>query len=280
MQQTVQQRAVVASDWRFAACLVLGILNSGVALFNIVTWAWFTNFQYFDTTSALSIFLPLSVGVFSLFWALRFRALNLRRQAAANGDPAVPLALRQPVPNGAALPLPFTVRLIPRRGPSYILGSIAGAILLPICFGYLFQSLANPDDSFFITNIIFSIIFFSIAIGFAILLAIILIRYGYNKITATEAGLTIQERTTIRFIPWNEARLFAITRGIKRTGTPTFYELSSATTFGTPLLWLHPNTLIPPNMKPALPFDEYDGQMEALLSLIAAKTGLPLYDLR
>ena len=31
---------------------------------------------------------------------------------------------------------------------------------------------------------------------------------------------------------------------------------------------------------PMVPFEEYDRQMERFLSLIAARTGLPLYDLR
>ena len=29
-----------------------------------------------------------------------------------------------------------------------------------------------------------------------------------------------------------------------------------------------------------IPYDEYNRQLQALLSLVAAKTGLPLYDLR
>jgi hypothetical protein len=32
--------------------------------------------------------------------------------------------------------------------------------------------------------------------------------------------------------------------------------------------------------KPTVPFEEYDRQMDALVSLIVEKTGLPLYDLR
>ena len=34
------------------------------------------------------------------------------------------------------------------------------------------------------------------------------------------------------------------------------------------------------NHKPSIPFNEYEQQMDALLSVIAAKTNLPLYDLR
>jgi hypothetical protein len=73
-------------------------------------------------------------------------------------------------------------------------------------------------------------------------------------------------------------RLFAI-RGRGKQGTPaTRYELA---TERWAVEWRRLRHVRWYSFEqPEFPFDEYDRQMEALLSLLAAKTGLPLYDLR
>lgn len=82
----------------------------------------------------------------------------------------------------------------------------------------------------------------------------------------------------LRTIKWSEARLFAIYPSRKPSDLPRYYELSGKDAI---VRWrrMRPDAPFRFTKKPAS-FDEYDRQMEALLSLIAAKTGLPLYDLR
>ena len=85
-------------------------------------------------------------------------------------------------------------------------------------------------------------------------------------------------------IRWRNARLFATcpcNLWEKRAYAPTIYELAGPNTV---VRWERLRRKMPFTFawlcKPSIPFDEYDQQMDALLSVIAAKTGLPLYDLR
>ena len=78
---------------------------------------------------------------------------------------------------------------------------------------------------------------------------------------------------------WSEARLFAI-RGADKLGSPALeYELASATKV---LTWRHlrHSRRWWSFYKPPLSFEEYEQQMAHLLEFIAAKTNLPLYDVR
>lgn len=269
---------MVASDYRYGVFLWLGVMMSAFGLLAIGSWA-LDGFKSLDASASLLPLLFLAEGMLLLLMGWRFKALNLHRQAAASGALTVPLAAEQPIPNEEALALPITVRLTGWRGRSLAVGGVVGLAFLLLTFWLLFfNGLAGQGQIENSLTIILVILTFGFAAGFAILVSVTLM-HQYCEITATEEGLTIQQRQITYHIPWHEARLFAITRGIKRTGPPVFYELSSAATFA-PLIWLHRNTLFLPNLKPALPFDEYERQMEALLSVIAAKTGLQLYDLR
>lgn len=62
---------------------------------------------------------------------------------------------------------------------------------------------------------------------------------------------------------------------------PINYELSGAYEI---LRWPHVRQTMPfafsKLVKPAIPLEQYNRQMDALLSIITAKTNLPLYDLR
>jgi hypothetical protein len=269
---------MVASDYRYGVFLWLGVMMSAFGLLAIGSWA-LDGFKSLDASASLLPLLFLAEGMLLLLMGWRFKAFNRRRQAAAGGDPSVPLAAEQPIPNEEALALPITVRLTGWRGRSLAVGGVVGLAFLLLTFWLPFINgpigQGQTGSTFVIVLSLFS---FGFALGFAILVSVHFMRQ-YCEITATAEGLTIQQRQITYHIPWHEARLFAITRGIKRTGSPVFYELSSAATFA-PLIRLRRNTLFPSNLKPALPFDEYERQREALLSVIAAKTGLPLYDLR
>lgn len=272
---------MVASDDRYGLFLSFGIMTSIFAALSAGEQA-LNGFQHFD---GLTVLFPFFLSLLFLLSAWHFRKLNRRRQAATRGDLSVPLAAEQPTSNEAALPLPITITLMASRGRSYAIGGCFGLLILLsgllLTFWDLFISSppdqGQPGAGF---TIIFLLIFiFGLALGLAILTSITLRRSAY-KITATEEGLTVQQSWMTFNTRWREARLFAIIPTIKRTGQPNAYELSSIAAF-TPLPRWRPHSLSLFSLfKPALPFDEYDRQMDALLSLIAAKTGLSLYDLR
>ena len=81
-------------------------------------------------------------------------------------------------------------------------------------------------------------------------------------------------------IKWDEARRFARypTFGDRKSKRTITYELSSTTDI-IRWTWIQRKSFLS-SMEPAIPLAAYHQQMQALLSLIAAKTGLPLYDLR
>jgi hypothetical protein len=99
---------------------------------------------------------------------------------------------------------------------------------------------------------------------------------GERQIEVTDGQLTVRVGSLDETVSWEEARLFAITRGRHATLS---YELSSSQARAD-WIWVRPGTFRARLYEPTIPQYEYDRQMEALLALIAAKTGLPLNDLR
>jgi hypothetical protein len=95
-------------------------------------------------------------------------------------------------------------------------------------------------------------------------------------IRADSEGLNISKRKTIK---WRDARIFARVGSYRRDPRLAYYELvddKQSLTFAV--------ALKPPSrfalVKPAASFEEYERQTQQLLGMIAAKTGLPLVDLR
>ncbi len=181
----------------------------------------------------------------------------------------MPLAYPHPLPNVGALPAPFTIKLRPNWTLFLAFLCLLLGELLLIYTG-LWMAL-GPLTGF---------------IGGLIIILPLLI-FWPQKIEVTQEGLTVrhtffdwwatmgggQGRHSIR---WNEARLFAVRDG--KPGTPaTHYELSGPYQV---IKWRrvrHPRWSF---SRPAIPFAEYDAQMEALIALISGITGLPLYDVR
>lgn len=241
--------------------------------------------------------LSIAIGLLTVFvhftQAWRLRSLQFRRQMAATGVLGMqPLAAAQPAPNLAALPVPCTIQLRPKWTTICIITTLA-FWLLPVGVFYLFwpstfsQNVYGTVENAH-TTYVFPLI---VLVGgfFAALAALggaIFIWLGYARIEVYSDGLRVVQGGHDTFIRWNEARLFAIfspTLLSRRTGLPTSYELSSR--YGIARLprvyrKMTFSQFSLPIMVPRVPFDEYDRQMDALLSLIAAKTGLPLYDLR
>ena len=87
----------------------------------------------------------------------------------------------------------------------------------------------------------------------------------------------------VRSIPWSEAKLFAIRTfpGAKRFPYPVQLELASSSEI-IRWTWIHQGgwywRLYP--AEPTESMEVYEQHMHGVLSIIAARTGLPLYDLR
>lgn len=225
---------------------------------------------------AFPVFLavPGSIVLISL---PRARQREIHRQAAARGEPTL-LATVQPIPYEAALPI--TIKI----GPNVVWLLIFYTLLIPPLMvlagiGALLQGNYSLDLSQH--GILSGLpLFFAQSAGLAAFFFLVSILGERERIEASSEGLLLSKGAAparTEQVPWEQVLLLAIRRG-KEQAEATEYELSGPTTI---VRWrrLHQKRWFS-WVKPALPFDEYDRQMEALLSLIAAKTGLPLYDLR
>jgi hypothetical protein len=255
-------------------------------------------FSFWDK-HALTIFLPdLFIMLFggvsivssrffmknvSNYW----KRLEQRRQAAARGDQRL-LADEQPAADTHAYTLPLTIRQRPRLASFAILAvctfvsCLVGGSLSLLFFTRMMPSPHHTSSSPLFTFILIGIL---ALLGLATALAFSIIMYTKvrQQITLTEDGLMqVGLSSKVRSIPWSEARLFAILSiyGAKKYPSPALFELSS----GNEIIrwnWLRKNSM---SMwyfaNSRVDTAEYERQMRSALSIIAAKTGLPLYDLR
>jgi hypothetical protein len=224
--------------------------------------------------------------VLSLTFALRQRRYQRIRQELMrwqtlhpDAEPAAIAPLAQPQPDRvAAITLPTQIRLRTRWTQLLVpaicaFGVIDGLFVIPLHrLGGWYQDL----------------LFFGVLDGVILLPAFSAIPFWVipQQIKVTDDGISLIQSNTPSTILWSEAQLFAVAP-VGHTGDePLYYEISSPTKT-IHLVRLRRQTrwfLFPWNVdravKPATSFEVYDAQMEALLSLIAAKTNLPLYDLR
>lgn len=305
-----QQSPVVAVEpvlWRLrlsrSLMLIVGAAWLGIIGIDIIV-------SLLDKHSALPVGYLIFMVAYLIFmlpymaWITRFwKRLEQRRQAAARGDPnllaadqphpdahalSIPTVVGQPSPvaqtssTPGALPLPTTIRQRFNRivvlffGAAVLLSAVSAVVATLILSAAHHQSLSLPA-----IIIIAAIILFLYVVLFGIILAVIYARVR-QQLTVTETGLIMPGFGQVHSVSWREARLFAIdgVPGAKRYPHPALFELSSANDV-VRWSWLrHSNSKLIYFARPMLPQEEYDRQMRALLSLIAARTGLPLYDLR
>ena len=210
--------------------------------------------------------------------AIRWRRMHtLRQRAVSEGMHAgVPFARPQPLPLAEALPLPITITLQPQRFRVVAFTVLVGLVYI------LFMSATSGsvfDLHSYRPIILFLGLFYGVVVSWRLYLS--------QQIIVSPDGLLVCHpildwwvtnwQVGERFLSWSDARLFAIRSS--QPGTPaTRYELSSPTrvvAFGRARRsrwWAL--------YRPVIPWEDYDFQMDALLDVIAAKTGLPLYDVR
>jgi membrane protein YdbS with pleckstrin-like domain len=205
--------------------------------------------------------------------------LEARRQAVLQGEQRL-FPAEQLSPDASALPLPFTLQQSARK--TRLFGSLV-MLLLPI--GLILWGWQRYQASFPTPDLTS---FQLIASGgvFVIVMIIDLFRHyraWREQIVLTEEGLVASSMwSSRRLIPWREARLFALDGCIVR-GRKSFtllFELSSASEV---ICWewmIHIHTDMPPQANQPFFLQGFDFQLEAIISLIAGRTKLPLHDLQ
>lgn len=233
----------------------------------------------------LGISMPFSI-INTLKMERFWKRLEQRRQAAAQGEQSL-LAAEQPVPNANALQLPLTIGQRPNWFSVLFLPAIMIITMLIIVVAFLvfLPQLSAVPHHRPIPPVVMYIVLATPIIVTLVLCGVFFGRIYYKarqQLTVTETGLIKPGFRKVQSISWKEARLFAINGiyGAKKYQHPSVYELSSANEV-IRWTWMRPNSArVLFFAKPTVPKEEYDRQMQALLSLIAGRTRLPLYDLR
>ena len=244
----------------------------------------FDNGMHVSATPFFS--LPLSLlPIYSINFVLNFfqwrywKGIEQRRYAAVYGERTL-LAAEQPTPNAASMRLPVTIKL--RYHKEFILLMTGTALLMSLLFAGAFTFLDNGYLFFTSNRLLFFLVIFIIFAAFllALLFALFLSRIGRQQVEVTESGLTARFGGRTATVMWGEARLFAMyaTFGARESGAAMTFELSSAADI-VRWTWVWRKSYLI-GLWPAIAHDEYNLQMQALLSLVEAKTGLALYDLR
>ncbi len=208
-----------------------------------------------------------------------WKRIEQQRFAAARGENTL-LAVEQPWPGEVPMFLSLFVELRRSREFFLLLTALVSALALLMALYFTGALILYNDLSLFSSNPF--LVFFVLFLLFALIpLAVVFaLRSSGQEITVTEGGMTVHDNHQTHTVMWQEARLFAIYNalGAQKSGAAVTYELSSAkdivrwTWFLRKTYWV--------DLEPTVPHDEYNRQMQALLSLVAARTGLPLYDLR
>jgi hypothetical protein len=257
----------------------------------VCLWALFIVFYLIDvifdggqhfSTNLFPFILVLVTNTFNLainiaqgrYW----KRIERRRFAAVQGNRTL-LAAEQPIPNATSMALPITIKL--RYSKGFWLLMTGAILLLALLLAASITLYDNGPLLFTSSRRLFFLVIFLILVVLmlAILLVLCFSPLGRQQVKVTESGLTARYAGKFSGITWSEARLFARydAFGAQKSGTTLIYELSSAGAI-VRWTWVRRKTYFV-GLEPTVSIDEYYGQIHALIELVAAKTGLPLYDL-
>lgn len=224
--------------------------------------------------------IALTAGVFAILRnKANLKQLDQRRERALRGDRSL-LAREQPLADPGTLPLPATIKLDRSRRAVVGLGVIiALVIFIPFVVGIAVGFSQNHHSP--ANNALLLIV--AVIVGGAVaalLLALALILFLLRTqliftIVVDEQGISSTYQGVTSSINWSDARLFAVLNQ-ERPATMRYYELSNGRTI---VGWVNmpERTLL--QRKNSRGNIEYRRKVQALLSVIVARTGLPLYDL-
>lgn len=268
------------------ACLLLSFILACLLALLLVLFLIDTIFgsgQHFSKSPILfSFMLVLMANAFNLanniaqerYW----KRIEQRRFAAVQGDRTL-LAAEQPMPSASSLPLPITTTL--HYSKEFWLIRTGALVLMALLLAVAFTWFNNGPLLFTSNRLLFFLMSFLIVVVLTLvaLLALSLTPVWRQQIEVTERGLTARFDRRVSSIAWDEARLFALYRtfGAQKSGAAITYELSGAWSI-VRWTWVRDKSYFV-GLEPMIPFDEHYVQMQALQTLVVAKTGLVLYDL-
>ena len=90
--------------------------------------------------------------------------------------------------------------------------------------------------------------------------------------------MVLQKSPPVMWEKWGEVMFVETLSGTWKRGMPKTYALSNDETL-VQWMWVPRHPFFLYQCRPALPYDEYERQMQGLLELVEAKTHLPLYDI-
>lgn len=295
-----QQKQVVKTDpriktfwWLLIMYWVFAAFQWFVAIARILTGVGPINAQgqfssglFFNTFGPPIIWTALAI--LYVFVVHTWKRFDQKRQAAAQGDQSL-LAVEQPVPNAQAVSLPLTIRMRSNRRLLLILTiTLFVSLVIPFIIGLAFGEQAHTAPPTHVVHIGILLIILGVWALASLLIvgtmyAILYIK-GREQVTLTDYGILVSGITPrLQSIPWSEARLFAIANPSNfkyfKDRQPMILEVASEHNL-VRWTWLPSKSFRSAFAVPMLPPEEYDQQMRGVLSVIAAKTGLPLYDLR
>lgn len=206
-----------------------------------------------------------------------WKRFEQRRIRAAPGDQIL-LAAGQPAPDSPSLQLPTIIKL--RLSKRFVLIGVIEVLVVVLVGGYLVYPLMRNHFSsglFIVIGLFLALFLIMMGVAFAMIS-----RQLSQQLDITEDGLTSRYMGTVGSIRWGEATLFATYAafGAQKSKAVSTYELSGANSVVKWTWYKYKGKNSFMGIRPTIPIDECNQQMQALLSLVAAKTGLPLYDLR
>ena len=228
--------------------------------------------------------LLLSIGLGGVITIPRFRRRSTLFEAAyASPTGIVPMVANQPVPDNSPIVSPITIRRRIRWPvalawyAAFFLVATLVVAGLTVGDGLLKEQLAGaPPEKSSVTILI--VVTIALTCGLAMLIAVLMLPWRQQQMLITDEGIILVQSGRRSAIAWKDASVFALVEGGRRPSSSATYILASSR---RGVRWTHRSrTRWYSITAPTTSNEEYQWQMEALLSYAAARTGLPLLDLR
>ena len=222
----------------------------------------------------------LIAGIFAIFrYRSNLNRLDQRRERALQGDRSL-LAGEQPLPDPNILPIPTTIKLDQSRRAVVFLGLVIAFVLfIPFVIGIVVgsgQSHRSPGNDALLLTLLIILGGAVVALLVALVLILFLMRSQLIfTIVVDGQGLSSNYQGITSSINWSDARLFAVLNP-EKPAAMRFYELSNEQTV---VGWVNMPARTLFQRRENMVYAEYRREVQALLSLIVARTRLQLYDL-
>jgi hypothetical protein len=240
--------------------------------------------EFFSNQSLVGVLLPGGITGLLLIPHVR-RHAQLYDAAFSSPMGNVPWAANQPMHDKSALTLPTIIRLRIRWPAALIWHVLVLVVAMGVASGFTVGGMllrnrltGEPLDSQFL------LISMTVVIGLicilAVATAVLFLPVRLQTLHIVEEGVAqTQDRLgRVSAVTWEKARVFALVGGGRHPGSAATYMLSSG---ARAVRWTRRSrTRWYSITAPTTSDDDYQRQMDALLSYIAARTGLPLLALR